>query len=290
MIVELSIIIVTYNSDSVILDCIKSIADFNDLADKLEVIIVDNSPTDRLKSTLVDFPSVLYIHNPKNGGFGQGNNIGVRSSSGEICLFLNPDTILVEPIFNFVVSKFKEFKNLSACGFKLVNIDCKMGKSFGFFPEKNSLIPERINNFIYNFFFHYFNFCPKNIFPWGADLTVRRSRFIEIGMFDEDYFLSYEEPDLLKRMNRMDEVRIFSKKIIHIGGHSTIPREIMLATLRSQSRYFIKYKLNYKPYLVQKIRWLKFIIFIKKHLRRPFKAEMTRYLYYLEVQSTLEDK
>ena len=224
MIIELSIIIVTYNSDSVILDCIKSIKEFNDIADKLEVIIVDNSPTDRLKVTLVDFPSVLYIHNPKNGGFGQGNNIGVRSSSGEICLFLNPDTILVEPIFKFVVSKFKKFKNLSACGFKLVSIDRKMGISFGFFPEKNGLIPERINNFIYNFFFHHFNFCPKNIFPWGADLIVRKSRFIEIGMFDEDYFLSYEEPDLLKRMNKMDKVRLFPKKIIHIGGHSTIPR------------------------------------------------------------------
>ena len=121
---ELSIIIVTYNSQTVIKDCLQSIQKFNDIGNELEIIIVDNSP----KFEIEDFVKRLnlnldikMIHNPQNGGFGQGNNIGAKKAKGEIFFFLNPDTILIEPIFKFMLGEF-ENKRLGCAGFRQIYV------------------------------------------------------------------------------------------------------------------------------------------------------------------------
>ena len=103
-----SVVIVTYRS-SIIAPCLQSIQRFNDTGDHLQVTVVDNSPTGDSTYELIcnEFPWVQAVRNPKNGGYGQGNNAGARLSTGKYLLFLNPDTELIEPLFGFAVSAFE---------------------------------------------------------------------------------------------------------------------------------------------------------------------------------------
>ena len=99
---RVSVIIVTYNSEKHIYDCLSSIYRYNDIGDLLEVIIVDNNSCNKdlmFESINRLYPQTKLIDNPKNGGYGQGNNMGVKNSLGDIILIMNPDVRMVEPLF-----------------------------------------------------------------------------------------------------------------------------------------------------------------------------------------------
>ena len=99
---DISVIIVTYNSETYIYDCLDSLFKNNDIDDRLEVIIVDNmsvhvnSMFETIKSRYKN--RVTLIKNNKNGGYGQGNNVGINNSSAPIIMIMNPDVRLVAPI------------------------------------------------------------------------------------------------------------------------------------------------------------------------------------------------
>lgn len=68
-----------------------------------------------------NYKNVKILKN-ENKGFGQGNNIGFIASRGEFILFLNPDTILIEPIFSFAINCFESEPKLGLFGLKLINM------------------------------------------------------------------------------------------------------------------------------------------------------------------------
>ena len=112
---KISVIIVAYKSGDILVKCLDSIAKYNDIEDELEVIVVDNSPEDeRIERDLAKSQYKNYRYIPSdNRGFGAGNNQGVDISTGEILAFLNPDIILIEPIFKKVWEKFQKEKDVT---------------------------------------------------------------------------------------------------------------------------------------------------------------------------------
>lgn len=246
---KVSVIIVAYNSDEVIFDCLDSIDIFNNLERELEVIVVDNSPSNSIFEHLSSYRNksfcFKYIHNPSNGGFGQGNNIGIDASIGEYLLILNPDTILVEPIFDDLISTMSN-EAISLSGFRLVDKEGNDNDSIGLLPQLNYIyIPRKI----LNFFVINLNIFTSFVYPWGASLVIRRSDFIKYGKFDENIFLCNEEPDLALRIKNRN-TKIINKKIIHLEGHTTtVPEYRFKAWLASTEYYFEKHHLNYRRFL-----------------------------------------
>lgn len=245
----LTIVIVAYNSQSVLSECLDSIAQYNDIGDALEVVVVDNSLSNDLEEFIksyVDSGLCSYIHNPTNGGFGQGNNVGVRATEAEILFFLNPDTILVEPIFDYIINEFKA-SDLTAAGFTLVDRDMKLNDTVGLLPEYNFVyLPRKVLYSVAS----KCSLLSKIIFPWGADFIVRRKDFMDAGMFDENMFLCNEEPDLLHRLN-VQRVAIFPKKIIHLEGHTTVLHETRFKQwMITTEYYFAKHHKSYKLFLI----------------------------------------
>lgn len=105
---RLSIIIVTYNSERDIYDCLESIRRHTDIApEELEIIIVDNNSrqADAMFSEIRHRfgPDIILLRNPRNGGYGQGNNLGIRQASSPVVLIMNPDVRLMEPLFQTVL-------------------------------------------------------------------------------------------------------------------------------------------------------------------------------------------
>jgi GT2 family glycosyltransferase len=91
-----SIIVVTYNNENDIVDCLGSILD-QDLQD-FEVIVVDNSSSDRTAGKIIDTfgknEKVKLVQSRENTGYAGGNNIGFQHSKGELAVLLNPDLIV----------------------------------------------------------------------------------------------------------------------------------------------------------------------------------------------------
>ena len=106
---DVSIIIVNYNSIDLTIDCVNSI--FQQTEDvKFEIIIVDNASKDkeaeRLQAELKN--SVKMIEAKTNLGFGKANNLGTKYAAGDYVFFLNPDTVLMN---NAVKILWEEMKN-----------------------------------------------------------------------------------------------------------------------------------------------------------------------------------
>jgi N-acetylglucosaminyl-diphospho-decaprenol L-rhamnosyltransferase len=277
---ELSVIIVAYNSIKVISECLQSIEKYNDIGCGLEILIVDNSPLFEIKEFVSEMKldlNVELIHNPKNGGFGQGNNVGVKASSGNLLFFLNADTILVEPIFSYMI---REFENpaLTAAGFKMIGRDGSVNNSFALFPEYNYIyifIPIKLLYFLVL----KLGMLSKFIFPWGADFAVRKKDFVNARMFDENIFLCNEEPDLAKRLN-VNKLKIFNKPIVHLEGHTTTLDDVRFNEwLISTRYYFDKYNLDFSKFLKIEIK----LNLLKIRIRRLLRLDVEHLVKYVKM-------
>lgn len=246
-----------YNSESVIFDCLDSIAKFNDVGESLEIIVVDNSPVASLEKLLGSrYDLVLdckYIHNPENGGFGQGNNIGVIASKGETVFFLNPDTILIAGIFKALNAAVE--RGVDVGGFRLVDPLLNDNDTVGLLPELNWMTVPR---WVLNFFVIKCNLFSRAVYPWGAALFVNRDSFLKSGMFDERMFLCNEEPDLIHRLGSA-RLEIIDLPIIHLEGHTTVIHDYRFREyLKSTKYYFEKHNLNFSRFI--KIYYIKNLI------------------------------
>lgn len=270
--IDLSVIIVSYKNIQILRDCLDSIKKYNDIGSRLEVIVSDNSEDNLLYDTIKAEYNWIKIIKNKNNGFGAGNNRGFEISRGKYLLFLNPDTILVEPIFDFTVKKFEENYNLGLFGIKLIDVNRKATPSF-------------FNMDAYGIFATIFvKFCRKTdffiegeFFLAGADLFVRRKTFIQAGLFDENIFMYKEEADLIKRIQlyaESKEVSYFNKKrLIHLEGgtqeksietkYKTIARII-----QTDKYYSVKWGIELKKVLKAKRRYEKFKWLCLKLLRK----------------------
>lgn len=243
---KVSIIIVSYNSNEVLFDCLESIAKYNDIGSELEVIIVDNyKDSDMCQGIFSNYNlNIIYIKSPCNGGFGAGNNLGVASSTSDILFFLNPDTVFIEPVLSDLYEKIKLNNNI-VYGFKLLDKSLGDNNSFSFVYDNFILF--KILSFIKSLKINSIFNSPifnKYVWPWGAAFAISKKVFYEVGSFDENIFLCNEEQDLIKRIpNRA--VYLSGKRIIHLEGHgTTVSVNRWFEYFKSRDYYFRKHKVS----------------------------------------------
>lgn len=199
---KVSIIIVTYNSEKDIYDCVSSIQKFSDIPlSEIELIIVDNNSRntdtmfDKLKEMYGD--DIVLIKNTHNGGYGQGNNVGIRKASAPIILIMNPDVRLFEPIFKTAVEAFESDTNLAMYGMKQMLTPTQPStNSFTCAYTVNGYI-QTIMSSMGNRFDHYIS---KYMHFSGSCFYIRKQMFEQVGLFDESVFMYGEEEDIHYRM------------------------------------------------------------------------------------------
>ena len=130
---RLSVIIVTYKSEKDIYDCLSSVWKHCDIPkEELEIIVVDNSPVcepmfGKLKALYNN--DIILIHNTHNGGYGQGNNVGIRRATAPLILIMNPDVRLETPFFSKPITSFEQDPNLMMYGVKQMYTPTKESQS-----------------------------------------------------------------------------------------------------------------------------------------------------------------
>jgi len=230
---DVSIIIVNYNTKDLLVDCINSI--YKQTKDVVfEIVVVDNNSTDGSEKTIKEkFPKVVFVQSGGNIGFGKANNLGVEKANGEYIFLLNSDTILLNNAILYFLNFARTNKNLSigCLGTVLLDEDRKTIHSSESFPSKRRIIFEVVNNYLKHFFKSPFKkerreFEKSSYFEvdyiTGADLFLSRKLFKSLKGFDPMFFMYYEETDLQKQISKLGLKRLLVKgaEIIHLEGGS----------------------------------------------------------------------
>lgn len=208
---DISIIIVNYNCDAYIADCIRSV--YRQVQDiSFEIIVSDNNSTDdSLLHIRQQFPEVVIVENGKNLGFGAANNAGAKVAKGKYLLLLNPDTLLVNNALLLLYRSAEEKgSTMGCCGGNLLDEHRQPANLGGNFPSLFQLFSDIGFRFFYKGYYTRkvsllltADTLPRNRYIdciCGADLLIRKSVFEQMKGFDEDYFLYYEDTDLCYRL------------------------------------------------------------------------------------------
>ena len=226
---NVSIIIVNYNTKELISNCIQSIYE-KTIGLNYEIIVVDNASVDGSQQKITEwFPNVKLIELNENIGFGGANNEGIKIAIGRNLFFLNPDTILLNNAIKILSEYLDKNSDSGVCGGNLYTKDLK--PNFSYMPFFPTLLPELnllTGNLFYKFFVgknYRFNYTGKPLevaYITGADMMVTRKCLSVTGSFDPDFFMYYEETELSLRIKKSG-YKIYSvpdAQIIHLEGGS----------------------------------------------------------------------
>ena len=256
LIVDISIVIVNWNTKALLQNCLNSVYEtVRDIT--FEVIVVDNASHDGSVAMLrEEFPQVTLIENTVNRGFGAANNQGFGIMKGRYALLLNTDTVLTENAVHELFS-FMETQpgTAMACG-QLLNEDGSKQNSIASFPTLLSLLA---NTTLLEYLFpvrhpskRYVHREPVEVDSGiGACLLIRKKAIDEVGMFDERYFFFFEETDwaLQMRSAGWKVYHVPSACIYHLQGQS-IGGNIRSRIEFYRSRYQFFRKWKSRPYNV----------------------------------------
>jgi GT2 family glycosyltransferase len=281
---DVSIIIVSYNTRGVLLDCLKSIYQ-NAGEVSFEVIVVDNASKDGTEDeiTKLKYPNFTYIQNKQNLGFSKANNAGIKKSKGRYVLFLNPDTKLYKDTFPEMVNFMDKTKDCAAATCKVLLPNGKIDdashrgfptpwNSFTHFSGLAKIFPK-------SKIFNGYNLGNLDLAKIheidvlaGAFMMVGRQAGEKVGWWDEDYFFYGEDIDFcyMLKQNGWKIYYVPTCSILHLkgvsGGLKKVSKEITTADKETKKR-------------ASKARFAAMRIFYKKHYEDKYPWILTRLVY-----------
>ncbi len=278
--IDLSIIIVTWNNEDEIGDCLASIAESTKNSEGIsaEIIVIDNASSDGTteKVTNSKISSLQIIRNEENRGFTSAVNQGLRLSKGKNIFLLNPDTVLKPR----AIEKLNHFLNSSpsygACSPLMLNEDGSIQYSVRSFPSYWSLFCEF---YLFAYIFpksklfgrwkmKYFDYSKDSDAdqPMAAALMVKRSVFDKAGLMDERFKMFFNDVDLCKRITDSGmKIRFLAEPaVIHKKGVSVY--KIRVPMIRTWNRDCVSYfQKHHGNFLL--LTWLKLNLKISEILR-----------------------
>lgn len=253
---ELSIIVVNWNSLAYLRECVASIYEHTHCI-SFEIIVIDNaSPEGGVDSISAEFPELVLIKSRQNLGFAAANNLGFRHARGEYVLFINPDTKLIYASINVLLRHIRSLPDAGIVGCKLLNTDLSVQiSSIKRFPtilnqifEAEYLQTRWPNCPLWSLgplFAEEVTLLPVDVIP-GACMLMRREVFEQVGMFSEEYFMYAEDLDLNVKVKRagLTNYYVGETAIIHHGGGSSSRQKVnhwaTVMQCRAMVRYFRK--------------------------------------------------
>ncbi|MFQ5721406.1 MAG: glycosyltransferase family 2 protein [Candidatus Aminicenantales bacterium] len=212
MVCDLSIIIVNWNTKSLLKQCLESIKAHTKKI-SYEIIVVDNSSTDGSADMVeANFPEVILIKNEKNLGYGQANNQALVRAQGKYVLFLNSDVAVNDNCLDEMFEFMENHPQVGASACKLTYPDGRLQHSCRQFPSFKVFFLMLIG--LRAVFPKMKIFQKYMMLDWdhsdlrevdqimGSFMFVRKDSLEQIGSFDQRYWMYFEEVDLCLRLNK----------------------------------------------------------------------------------------
>jgi GT2 family glycosyltransferase/glycosyltransferase involved in cell wall biosynthesis len=223
-----TIVVLNYNGLVHLEDCFSSVTQLDYPPDRLELMLVDNASTDgSVEYVQTHYPQVRIVRCPENRGLGAGNNVGARETTSPYVVFLNND-MRVLPQFVHGMLQALQSDPLAVCASaKILNWD---GTRFDFAGSASHFAghaypvawekPFRPDQFTK---------VEPTLFPCGGAMLIDRQVFLDVGGFDESYFIYYDDLDLGWRLWLFGYNVVFAPDAIAYHRHR--------GTMRSFSDY-----------------------------------------------------
>jgi N-acetylglucosaminyl-diphospho-decaprenol L-rhamnosyltransferase len=221
---DVSVIVVTFNSSSVIADCLRSLSEH---LPEAQIVVVDNGSEDETVAIAQRNPNVRLINGHGNVGFGAGVNLGARTASGDLLMVLNPDATVVGVDATQLNSVCEDaVTGIIGCRLRNRSMRYRYPK-FAVWGWRSELHWTLSEHFL----------IPREVAVprprirgrqgrfWiaGAAFLVSRREFLSVGGFDSSFFLYYEDCDLSRAYGaRGLPIRTTAAiTVAHLGGHSS---------------------------------------------------------------------
>jgi GT2 family glycosyltransferase len=225
---RLSIIIVNWNSQDFVRQCLRSLDRHTGI--DCQIIVVDGASFDGCDEMIArEFPAVEFVQSQENVGFGRCNNLGATRATGKFLLFLNPDTEVTPGAVELLLEEAEGNPQIGLVGAKLLNSDGSLQTSCV------QALPSPLNQALDSDFL-------RRLFPksrlWGnsaafastipcaveavsgACMLVHRDTFAQVGGFSPDYFMYAEDMHLCWEIYKLGKSVVYhpAAEVMHHGG------------------------------------------------------------------------
>lgn len=244
---KLSIVVVTWNSAADIDACIDSI----NCGAEFEVIVVDNASTDDTLGLLRQHHHLKLVENPRNHGYAFASNQGIKLTTGEYVLLLNPDTRVELGALDKLARHLDEHSAVGTVAPRLISPDGTTQYSIRSFPTAGSLFWELVglsrlfpkSRVFGRWKMKYFDYDRTGEVeqPMASCLMVRKTVLDLLGGMDEQFPIFFNDVDLSKRMADAGWKTIYvaDARVVHRHGAST--RQVRAKMIRESHRSAFRY-------------------------------------------------
>ena len=262
---NLSIVIVTFKSEAVIHECIKSI-------DKdIKIIVVENSNNAQFKIELEQtYNNVSCYLSHENLGMGRGNNFGIKKAETDYILILNPDVILENTTINELISSAQIILDYA------IIAPLSSDKNFPNYKLDNQ--NKKITN-------KDFPFQVTSIDGFAMLFNKKRlDKITQENYFDENFFMYLENDDLCKRIIDANEhiYIVPNSKIKHLGGKAVD------AKYKNEVEFARNWHWIWSKFYFNKKHYGYFVAFFKGFPK--FFSSVIKYIFYLLIQDKIKQK
>lgn len=273
---EVSIIILSYNTSELTEKCVESIYKFTkDIS--FEVVVLDNASKDNSVAALQKFKkhkNFKLILSKVNHGFTKGNNLASKKAKGKYLLFLNSDTLFEGNVLKGMLQFFDSHEDAGVATCSLLNKDGSLQGTGGYFPNLFRVVS-------WMFFlddlpvldkllkpFHpkhqkspfykgdaFFKKAHQQDWVTGAFLLISKALFKKVGGFDEKYFMYMEDTDICYKVKKAGKEVWYLPEwsIVHLGGKSGSTEFTVLSEIAGVKRFLQKYYPAWHLYLARPI-------------------------------------
>lgn len=218
---KVAVIILNYRVADLTIRCLKSVikSDYKDL----EIIVVDNASDDGLEEEINKFSDIEFIQTGKNLGYTGGNNIGIKKGlelGAEYIFILNPDAYVQKDTIGLLVEGIEKY-DAGIVNPKILFDDSDIIWFAGKIFDKANVLASHIG--VNQKDTGQLDKDCEIDDVTGAAMLVKSEVFKKVGLFDERYFLYYEESDLAYRARQAGYklMYIYEAKVLHKNAQST---------------------------------------------------------------------
>ena len=254
---ELSIIILNYKMRGLVKNCLKAILE-SEINTEYEIIVVDNNSDDNIEELIKErFPQVKFIQTGSNFGMGGGNNAGIRAAQGKYVLILNPDIFVFPGSLQKMLDYAKTYEELGVLAPRLLNPDRSVQETCyrwhktctpifrRTFLGRTSFGKRELKRFLMSDWDH----ASTREVDWiqGSCLLISKKVLGEVGLFDERYFMYFEDTDLCRRIQNAGYKNIYlaEAEVIHLHRRQSADGGLLKVVFNKLTRTHLKSWVKY---------------------------------------------